>query len=301
METRNKFKFNSIDAYNKLYGLKTFHPLVAVIDLKESVNNVNHITFEYGVYALFLKKGTQCVLRYGRETYDYQEGTIVTFAPGQVVEVDNTEDIIAPDVVGLIFHPDLIYGTPLGDTIHKYSFFNYTQREALHLSEEERNLFMECLEKIKRETEHPVDHHTADLISANIQLLLEYLYRFYDRQFITRHKVNSDVVNRFERDLHEYFESGKSRDGLPSVAYFAEKANLSAGYFGDLIKKELGQSAKDFIALHLISRAKQRLASSSDDISEIAYDLGYQYPQHFTRQFKRITGLSPKEFRMNLS
>lgn len=301
MEKRKIFKFDSIDAYNKLYGLKTYHPLVTVIDLKESTQLVNHITFEYGVYALFLKNGTQCTLRYGREVYDYQEGTIVSFSPGQIIEVDSDEDVIAPDVIGLIFHPDLIYGTPLGENIHKYSFFNYAQREALHLSEDERNLFLESLDKIKREIMHPVDHHSAALISANIQLLLEYLYRFYDRQFITRHKVNNDVVRNFEKELFDFFESGKAADGLPSVAYFADKANLSSGYFGDLIKKELGQSAKDIISNHVISRAKQRLAATNDDISIIAYDLGYQYPQHFTRQFKRMTGMSPKEYRINLS
>ncbi len=148
---------------------------------------------------------------------------------------------------------------------------------------------------------HSVDHHSSGLISAHIQLLLEYLYRFYDRQFITRHKVNNEVVRKFEKELYDYFESGKAADGLPSVAYFADKANLSSGYFGDLIKKELGQSAKDIISNHVISRAKQRLASTTDDISIIAYDLGYQYPQHFTRQFKRMTGMSPKEYRLNLS
>lgn len=301
MEKRKTFKFDSIDAYNKLYGLKTFHPLVSVVDLKESTKIVNHITFDYGVYALFLKNGTQCTLHYGREKYDYQEGTIVTFAPGQIIEVDSEEDIISPDVIALIFHPDLIYGTPLGENIHKYSFFNYSQREALHLSEDERALFLECLDKIKRETIHPIDRHSADLIAANIQLLLEYLYRFYDRQFITRHKVNNDVVRSFEKELSNYFSSGKSVDGLPSVAFFAEKANLSPGYFGDLIKKELGQSAKDIISAHVIARAKQRLASTNDDIAIIAYEMGYQYPQHFTRQFKRLTGMSPKEFRLSLS
>ncbi len=301
MVKRKTFKFDSIDAYNKLYGLKTYHPLVTVADLKEATKMVNHITFDYGVYALFLKNGIQCTLHYGREKYDYQEGTIVSFAPGQIIEVDSDEDILAPDVIALIFHPDLIYGTPLGVNIHKYSFFNYSQREALHLSEDERSLFLECLDKIKREIIHPVDRHSADLIAANIQLLLEYLYRFYDRQFITRHKVNNDVVRSFENELYSYYENGKTSEGLPSVAFFAEKANLSPGYFGDLIKKELGQSAKDIISTHIIARAKQRLASTNDDIAIIAYDMGYQYPQHFTRQFKRVTGMSPKEFRLSLS
>lgn len=301
MKSRKVTKLDSIDAYNKLYGLKTYHPLVTVTDLKEATKVVNHVTMDYGLYALFFKQGTQCTLKYGRQSYDYQEGTVVSFSPGQVIDVDMEQDELAPDVVGLMFHPDLIYGTPLGEQIHKYTFFDYSQREALHLSEDERTLFLECLDKIKRETMHPVDHHSADLIAANIQLLLEYLYRFYDRQFITRHKVNSDVVSTFERELRRYFDNGRSRDGLPTVAYFADKAHLSAGYFGDLIRKELGQSAKDIITAHVISLAKQRLASTDDDVAIIAYDLGFQYPQHFTRLFKTNTGQSPTDYRRGLA
>lgn len=300
MKQNPTIRLNSIDAYNKMYGLPTCHPLVTVIDLKNATKIVNHVRLDYGVYALFLKNGIQCSLRYGRQVYDYQEGTVVSFSPGQSVDVELDEDILGPDVLGLMFHPDLIYGTPLGERIHKFSFFEYGQREALHLSVTEREMFLETLEKIRRESEHPVDNHSADLISANIQLLLEYLHRFYDRQFCTRHRANCSVVEQFERELKRYFDSGKSRDGLPSVAYFAEKANLSTGYFSDLIKKELNSSAKDVISNHLIEVAKHRLAASDEDISIIAYDLGFQYPQHFTRHFKRLTGQSPTDFRKAL-
>lgn len=300
MSDKKTVKLSSIDDYNKLYGLPTLHPLVTVIDLKNATRSVNHIIMEYGVYALFLKNGANCRISYGREVYDYQEGTVTSFSPGQVIGVEIPEDEFAPDVIGLMFHPDLIYGTPLGEKISKYGFFDYSQREALHLSEKERELFLDCLQKIKDEVEHPVDHHSASLISANILVLLEYIDRFYDRQFITRHKVNSDIVANFERQLREYYTSGNSREGLPSVAYFAEKANLSAGYFGDLVRKETGMTAQDTITNHLISVAKQRIASSADDISIIAYDLGFQYPQHFTRLFKRVTGQSPTQYRKAL-
>lgn len=300
MSDKKTVKLSSIDDYNKLYGLPTLHPLVTVIDLKNATRSVNHIIMEYGVYALFLKNGANCRISYGREVYDYQEGTVTSFSPGQVIGVEMPEDEFAPDVIGLMFHPDLIYGTPLGEKISKYGFFDYSQREALHLSEKERELFLDCLQKIKDEVEHPVDHHSASLISANILVLLEYIDRFYDRQFITRHKVNSDIVANFERQLREYYTSGNSREGLPSVAYFAEKANLSAGYFGDLVRKETGMTAQDTITNHLISVAKQRIASSADDISIIAYDLGFQYPQHFTRLFKRVTGQSPTQYRKAL-
>jgi len=300
MESRNIY-LNSIDDYNKLYGLTTLHPLVTVIDLKEARNIVNHVTLNYGVYAIFLKNGAYCSIRYGRRSYDYQEGTVVSFSPGQVVEVDMKDNEISLDVVGLMFHPDLIYGTPLADKIKSFSFFDYSDMEALHLSEEEKDRFLFCLQQVKQEIGHPVDHHSAALLSASIQVLIEYLHRFYDRQFITRHKVNSKVVDNFQRHLKEYFEGEQRKSGLPGIAYFADKANLSAGYFSDLIRKETGTSPKDIVALHILSEAKHRLASGRADISEIAYDLGFDYPAHFTRMFKRMTGQSPTQYRLSRS
>ncbi|MBO4955548.1 MAG: AraC family transcriptional regulator [Muribaculaceae bacterium] len=291
----------SVHDYNNLYGLETHHPLVSVIDLKQASKTINNLVITYGLYAIFLKNGSQCTIKYGRREYDYQEGTIVCFAPGQVVGVEVKNPELAPDVVGLLFHPDIIFDTPLGANIDKYTFFDYSQMEALHLSMDERQLFLDCLDKIKQETMHPVDRHSGALISSNIQLLLDYLYRFYDRQFITRHKVNSAVVEEFELHLKEYFATSAASHGLPSVSYFADKANLSAGYFGDLIKKETGINAKDYISNHIISLARHRLLTTHDDISEIAYALGFQYPQHFTRQFKRVTGLTPKQYRDSIN
>ena len=297
MENINDVRLDSIDAYNKLYGLPTLHPLVTVIDLKQATLAVDNVRIRYGVYALFLKNDTNCCIKYGRRHYDYQEGTVVSFSPGQVIDVQNKTSAVGADVVGLMFHPDLIYGTPLGDKIAKFRFFDYSQMEALHLSEEERAIFLDCLDKIKKELEHPVDHHSATLLSANIQLLLEYLHRFYDRQFITRHKVNSEVVEQFERNLKDYYSEGVRREEIPTVGYFAERAHLTAGYFGDLIKKETGSTAKELISRHLVGVAKHRLATGNDDISIIAYDLGFQYPAHFTRLFKRVTGHSPRHYR----
>lgn len=292
-----RVRISSVHDYNSLFGIGTRHPLVSVVDLKKATKAVNHVVMDYGVYALFLKNGTNCTLKYGRREYDCQEGTVVSFSPGQVVGVDMDTVEIAPDVLGLVFHPDIIFDTPLGANIGKYTFFDYSQMESLHLSQDERQLFVDCLEKIRLETEHPVDRHSASLISSNIQLLLDYLYRFYDRQFITRHRVNSDIIREFEEALRRFFEGGECRKGLATVAYFADKANLSAGYFGDLVKKETGVNAKDFIANYMMRIAKHRLLATDEDIATIAYDLGFQYPQHFTRQFKRITGLSPTEFR----
>ena len=160
---------------------------------------------------------------------------------------------------------------------------------------------MDCVAKIRAEVEHPIDRHSADLISVNIQMLLEYLYRFYDRQFITRHKVNTDLVRQFEQQLRQYYDSGNGNDGVPTVAYFAERANLTPGYFGDLIKRELGITAQEVISFHVLHLAKQRLVSTNDDISEIAYGLGFQYPQHFARLFKKVTGKTPTQFRKEIS
>ena len=296
----NIVSIDSIDAYNKLYGLTTDHPLVTVLDLKKATRCVNHVRMDYGVYALYLKNGVNCTLMYGRQPYDYHEGTIVSFRPGQLIGVEMDKEEVAPDVIGLMFHPDLIFGTPLAARIDGYRFFDYSQREALHLSAEERAIFMECLQRIKKEIEHPVDRHTAEIVASHIQVLLDYLTRFYERQFITRHKVNSDVLSRFDAALKEYYSSGKAVDGIPSVAYFADIVNLTPGYFGDLIKKETGKTAQELIALRVTEEARKRLAETSDDISIIAYDLGFQYPQHFTRMFRKQTGKSPREYRLSL-
>ncbi|MDE6116403.1 MAG: helix-turn-helix domain-containing protein [Duncaniella sp.] len=291
---------DSIDAYNRLYGFTTRHPLVTVVDLKDASQLVNHIRINYGVYALFLKNGVNCTIKYGRKTYDYQEGTIVSFSPGQVIDVEMLEGETSADVIGLLFHPDLIYGTPLGEKIASFNFFDYSQMEALHLSESERKIYLDCLQKIDMELEHPVDSHSASVLSANIQLLLEYLHRFYDRQFITRHKVNSEIVAQFERRLKEYYDAGSTNDSIPTVAEFAEKANLTPKYFSDLVKRETGMTPKTLIMRRMIDVAKHRLAISTDDISVIAYELGFQYPAHFTRMFKRATGQSPTDYRRQM-
>lgn len=290
-------RLDSIDAYNKLYGLETRHPLVTVIDLTEATKIVNHVRMDYDVYALFLKNGANCTLKYGRQPYDYQEGTVVSFSPGQLIDVDTEIDEIAPDVIGIMFHPDLLYKTPLASKIKEYGFFDYSQREALHLSADERRIFKQCLERIKEEIEHPVDKHTAEIVSSQIQVLLDYVTRFYERQFITRRKVNSDILGRFESSLKKYLESGQSKEGLPTVSYFAEAAHLTSGYFGDMIKRDTGLTAQEIITRHIVERAKHRLSESDDDISIIAYELGFQYPQHFSRMFKRVAGISPKQFR----
>lgn len=291
-------QIDSIKAYNELYGLRTKHPLVSVVDLSKATRMANHIKMNYGIYALFIKHSVSCILRYGRQNYDYQAGTVVSFAPGQLVQMDLTEEETGQDVTGLIFHPDLIYGSSLAEKINKYTFFSYAQNEALHLSDEEQQILTDCLRNIEREVEHPVDQHSRELLCVYIELFLDYCLRFYDRQFYTRNKVNSDVLQKFEHELNAYFQDGNAqRSGLPSVRYFADKACLSPSYFGDLIKKETGKTAQEYIQLKVIDRSKQYLLGTRQSISQIADILGFQYPQHFIRMFKKHTGYTPKEYR----
>lgn len=292
---------DSIDTYNKLYGLPTLHPLVAVVDMKNATRSLNNVKINYGLYALFLKNGVGCTLKYGRQYYDYQEGTIVSFAPGQLIGIENTDTTIPHDVYGLLFHPDIIHGTDLGKKINEYSFFDYAQNEALHLSELERGIIIDCLHKIEYELSYPVDKHSHNLLSVQIELVLDYCLRFYDRQFCTRAKVNSDILVRFEQLLNDYFRGDEPiQNGLPSVKYFADKVFLSSGYFGDLIKKETGRTAQEYIQRKIIDLSKNRLLSSGQNVSEVAYSLGFQYPQHFIRLFRREVGCTPGEFKSGM-
>ena len=287
-------KLNTVDDYNRLFGLETLHPLVNVIDLSQATSFPTHFTVNYGVYALFLKE-TKCGdIRYGRQPYDYQEGTITSFAPGQVTETDMPEGV-KPKAKGIVFHPDLIKGTSLGQEIRSYSFFSYDSREALHLSDDEKTIILDCLSKIRMELTHPIDKLSRRLISRNIQLLLDYCMRFYNRQFVTRTEANKDVLTRFEHLLDDYFQSGKTQTaGIPTVRYFAEAVFLSPNYFGDLVKKETGKSPQEYIQAKIMDLAKDMLLGSEKSVSQIAYDLGFQYSQHFNRVFKRNTGLIRK-------
>ncbi len=289
--------FEHVFEYNDLLGVETLHPLVSVIDLSKS-RRIRHMRHTFGFYTLFLKEVRCGNLIYGRQYYDYQEGTIVAIAPGQVAGVEDNGEVFQPKGWALVFHPDLIRGTSLGRNIRSYSFFSYEANEALHLSEQERAIVVDCLHKIRTETEHAVDKHTRRLITANIELLLDYCVRVYERQFLTRSQVNSDLLIRFETLLDAYFSSDRPQsEGLPSVKYFAEQLHLSANYFGDLIKKETGRTAQDHIQLKLIDVAKERIFDVRKSVGEIAYELGFKYPQHFTRLFKKLTGLTPKEYR----
>lgn len=290
-------KIDSVERYNKIFGLETRHPLVSIVDLTKASTWPERARFHYEVYALFLKDIKCGNIKYGRQYYDYQDGTIVCFAPGQVTELEMLPDM-QPQAHGILFHPDLIHGTALGQEIRNYSFFSYETNEALHLSEEERQIIMDGLSKIEKELQHAIDKHSRRLICANLGLLLDYCMRFYERQFVTRSEVNKDIMVRFEQLLNDYFEGDTPRkQGLPSVKYFADKVFLSPNYFGDMIRKQTGKTASEYIQGKLIGLAKEKLLSTNYTMSEIAYNLGFQYPQHLSRMFKRIVGTTPNEFR----
>lgn len=290
-------KLEKVTQYNQLKDVETQHPLISVFDNSNSKALPNHTRIHFNFYAIFLKAGNCGELKYGRNNYDYDDGTMVFVAPGQVLEVNNTDNYKSTGLT-LLFHPDLIRGTSLAKNINQYSFFSYDSHEALHLSLKEQQIIKDLFSKLEYELSQSIDKHSKSIISNNIELLLNYCVRFYDRQFITRENINTDVLSKFENLLNEYFLSEIAKDsGLPSVGYFADHLHLSANYFGDLIKKETGKSAQEHIQLKLITLAKERIFDTDKSVSQIAFELGFKYPQHFNRMFKKNTGYTPIEYR----
>jgi len=287
----------TVASYCEFFGVETLHPLVSICDFQKFKQQPNTLK-RMGFYCVFLKEKYCGELHYGRTKYDYQEGTMVFSAPGQVIGVADGK--IYPNAQGwaLIFHPDLLYGTPLARRMKDYTFFKYESNEALHMSERERNIVKNCLLEIKEELEHGIDKHTKQIIASNIETLLNHCERFYARQFITREVANRNVLDKFEETLDEYFENGVSRKmGLPTVRYCAEQVFLSPNYFGDLIKRETGKTAQKYIQLATLERAKVMLAEGELSVSEIAWQLGFKYPHHLSRLFKKVVGVTPLEYR----
>jgi AraC family transcriptional activator of pobA len=290
-------KLESVAQFNAQRGQETLHPLVSVLNQSKS-KPIHPARFVSELYIIFLKELKCAELKYGRNHYDYQDGTLLFIAPGQVFGFDENVKTLQPTGWVLLFHPDLIRGTSLGRHINNYNFFSYDVNEALHISERERQIVLECFNKIRYELEHAIDKHSRNLIVSNIELFLNYCVRFYDRQFLTRDHVHKDALARFERLLDDYFQSDKPQTvGLPSVKYCAAELNLSANYFGDLVKKETGKSAQEYIQDKVINVAKEKVLDISKSISEIAYEIGFKYPAHFTRLFKQHVGQSPNEYR----
>jgi len=289
--------YDTIKKYAEAFNNKALHPLIAYVDLNQSLPMLRS-QFMLGFYAIIIKE-TRCGdIRYGNQYYDYNEGTMVFIGPNQIIKHEPEGEIHQPYGKALIFHSDLIKGTNLGKHIHEYTFFSYASYEALHLSNKEREKILVCFDNIENEIIQNIDRHSKKLIISNLELLLNYCTRFYDRQFITRENIGQGIIEQFEQHLNEYLRHEKLQEiGLPTVSFFADTLNLSPNYFGDLIKKETGKSAIEYIHLKLLEYAKEKIMDKTKSISEISYQLGFKYPQHFTRLFKQKVGVAPNEYR----
>ena len=287
---------NTIQDFNDYQGVETLHPLVSVVHV-ENTEHIKECVMHYGLYAIYLKENKGCKLSYGRTPYDFDEMTVTSFAPGQVVKVEPNPDVPFAKFTALVFHPDILNRTALGRQISRYEFFGYASTEALHLSAQEVEVFRGVLTMIEQELHRAIDKHTRELIVSNIELLLNYCLRFYDRQFITREEINHSVVKKFIELLDDYISTKALHDGLPTVAYFADKCCLSNGYFGNLVRVETGRTAKDIISDHLLAHAKQLLNDEALTVTMISQHLGFEYPQHFVRFFKSHTGKTPSAYR----
>jgi AraC-like DNA-binding protein len=293
-------QLHHISEINNFVKSKTNHPLVAVVDFSkadEYIEDGTRISADF--YTIMFKNYCANHLKYGRQSLDFQDGSLICIAPKQVLTLDNEiekkEDMMG---WGLFFHPDLLRGTALGNKMNEYTYFSYETTEALHLSDKEKQTLYDCVQKIETELQENIDNHSHNLIVTNIELLLNYCSRYYERQFITRKNSNSNTLSQVENLLKNYFKSNKIKEiGLPTVKYLAENIHLSSSYLSDLLKKETGMNAQDHIHYYIIEEAKNILINSDDSVSEVAYSLGFEYPQYFSKLFKLKTGQTPIEYR----
>jgi len=300
---RSKFiHLQTISEIFSLFGLPSdvHHPLVGLVDFSKVDQQIEcDIKLSADYYSIMFKNYPENKIKYGRKIIDFQDGSLICMAPNQVIEIENNEQA-SENIMGwgLFFHPDLIRATSLNEKMKDYSFFSYETSEALHLSEKERQVLYDCILKINTELKENIDVHSQNIIVSTIELLLNYCSRFYGRQFITRKSSNSSILVQLEKVLTEYYnENNKQEKGLPTVKYLSDQVHLSPGYLSDLLKKETGKNTQDHIHFYLIEEAKSRLISTNKSMSEIAYSLGFDYPQYFNKLFKQKTGKTPIEFR----
>ena len=273
------------------------NPLIEVVDVSrmKEPEKMNGQWISYGFYSVNLKTKFCADILYGRSRYDYDNGTLLFMAPNQPVQVNNVSD---PEGVVLLFQPELIRGTAVEKAMQDYRFFGYDVNEALHISEREKAFFYERIKDIEHELGQNFDKHSRRLIVDNVGLLLDYCVRFYDRQFLMREPLNTNIAQRFEQLLSEYIADGRlAADGIPSVRLFAEQMGMTANYFGDSVKSATGRSPQAIIQDRLIGLAKDRLTSTGLSVKEIAYSLAYEYPQYFVRVFRQQTGQTPTQYR----
>lgn len=295
------YNADTIERYNQYFGFEIRHPLVAVVRFDPSMPPTRH-KMQFGFYALFLKNTKGCVIDYGKTRYDFDAETVVSMAPGQTVGISPDPEARPVDAIGLLFHPDFLHRTSLAGKMSRYTFFSYASREALHLSSEERDIINDYMQKIARELHHGIDKFTKPLIISNIEILLNYCLRFYERQFITREDLNLDALAIFEAQLDTYLHSDAPfTDGTPTVKYFADKACLSPNYFGDMIKAQTAKTALEYIRLKMLTVAKERLHNPQMNVKQVAASIGFQHSQHFVRFFKQLEGITPTEYKNRIA
>ena len=292
-------KVRNVGDYSRWIGHTDRHPLVSVIDYAE-VSPIRHSLNNYSIYGIFFHDEAEIDLAYGCGKYDYKKGTVICVAPGQIGGKEDNGERVMLTGWALLFHPDLLHGTPLEKAIKNYSFFDYRVNEALHMTDEEHGILTSLMRQIRDELQKRHDELQDSIIVGYIELVLNFCQRFYNRQFITRKLDNSDMLMKFDRLLHDYFDGNMQLShGLPTVQYCAEKLCMSSNYFGDMIKKTTGDTASNYIRQYIIQRAKNELATG-ESIARVAYGLGFEYPQHLSRMFKKQTGMTPSDYCENL-
>lgn len=292
---------SSIIQLHELLGYASpCHPLLTVINYASLIPDPAHyrVRIVTDFYLISLKTPAPNVVQYGRQNYDFAEGTLLCMAPGQVFSVSEPDEPTLHEGWGLYVHPDLLAHASLSRRIHEYTFFSYAVNEALHISDDERRTLSRLVEEIRLEYNYPIDRHSRGILVTHIEQLLNYVQRFYERQFNTRHRTGHDLISRFETLLRQYLQTDQLPErGLPTVEYFADQLHLSPGYLTDLLKKDTGRTTKEHIQYQLIEQAKYRLLNSTLSVSEIAYELGFAYPQYFNRLFKAYVGQTPQVYR----
>ena len=288
-------KVRNVGDYSRWVGHTDRHPLVSVIDYAK-VSPVRHSLNNYSIYGIFFHDEAEIDLAYGCGKYDYKKGTVICVAPGQIGGKEDNGERVMLTGWALLFHPDLLHGTTLEKAIKNYSFFDYRVNEALHMTDEEHGILTSLMRQIRDELRKRHDELQDSIIVGYIELVLNFCQRFYNRQFITRKFDNSDMLMKFDRLLHDYFDGNMQLTlGLPTVQFCADKLCMSSNYFGDMIKKTTGDTASNYIRQYIIQRAKNELATG-ESIARVAYGLGFEYPQHLSRMFKKLTGMTPSDY-----
>lgn len=303
-ELNAPYIINSISELHRLLQLpKPAHPLISVIDLSEITCHFdeNLKSVVYNFYSICIKKNFTGKLKYGQNYYDFDEGVLTFFSPGQVIATATPDDMVL-EGCWLVIHPDFIQQYPIARTIKEYGFFTYAVNEALHMSDREEALITSVMHNIDQEYRSVIDSYSQDVIVSHIDLLLNYANRFYNRQFITRKNASHDLLTKLEELLSDYFDQENgSPTGLPTVQYLSDQLNVSPPYLSDMLRKLTGQNTQQHIHNKLIEKAKVILSTTSVSVSEIAYQLGFEYPQSFNKLFKSKTNLSPLEFRQSFN